>query len=191
MSIPINVQSEELSDYTVLREEQCCKVPKIFYIFIYRDSKSPLEEVCDFQIREGVDSFSITIPALDIDEFSIVLFKLDEKIGEIYRTYGKEVAERFFSEFIERFFPDKKNDYRLIFGEFEGTLDAKIDINVKSEKYNQFYTDDDIPRLYELDSFQKRVKQLEEKAIRRIRHSKRAQHLRDYIELDDSSDNDV
>ena len=123
MSIPVIAETKKLTDFMVHRNEQCCISPAIRYeIFWKEDEKTAL---ADF-----------SIPGLSLDEFSLVLYQLSQNcIDKISDKFGPEITERFFSDFMAAFFPEKKDDYcvRFLSSEKYGSI-AMIDVT--TEKYH-------------------------------------------------------
>lgn len=123
MSIPVIVETKKLTDFMVHRNEQCCISPAIRYeIFWKEDEKTALTK--------------FSVPGLALDEFSLVLYHLSTNcIDKISDKFGPEITERFFSEFMAAFFPEKKDDYCVRFSSSEkyGSI-AMIDVTV--EKYH-------------------------------------------------------
>lgn len=110
MSIPVKQTEFEFSDFRVEKNVEVCDCPAIWYdIFDKNDSQN---------------HFRIYIPGLKIDEFSAVLVQLDELLcSKILPAYNQEITHRFFEEFLEQFYPEKKNEFVLKFSKFVCIID--------------------------------------------------------------------
>ncbi|MCR4789918.1 MAG: hypothetical protein K5839_02440 [Treponemataceae bacterium] len=134
MSIPLMCEKKTLTDFVVRRDAQCCIPPAIFYkIWRKEDLEKSGKDNC---VDKATPFAEFSVPGLALDEFSLVLYHLSTNcIDKISDKFGSEITERFFSDFMAAFFPEKKDDYcvRFLSSEKFGSI-AVIDI--LTEKYH-------------------------------------------------------
>lgn len=112
--MPVIQTDFELTDFHVEKYVEVCACPAITY-HIY--DKSMYDYLPGAAERGQLDYSAIHVPGLKIDGFSAVLVRLDELLcRKIFPEYGQAVAERFFEEFIEQFYPEKEYEFIVKFG---------------------------------------------------------------------------
>lgn len=110
MSIPTFQTEFEFSDFHVEKHLEMCNSPAIWYNIVDKN--------------DSQNHLTIHIPGLKIDEFTAVLLQLDELLcSKIYPAYNQEITQRFFEEFLEQFYPEKKNAFVIKFSKYVCIID--------------------------------------------------------------------
>ena len=202
MSYPRYINTYKLTDFVIV---ELSYLFGIEYFFYENCSTEDFGKLYD----GGKAAFlNVNVPPFCCEEktkLGIFLKEFSTFLCEMLVKWDKVVVERFFNEAMQKVFPNEVENYEL--GFYENLNKPYCTIQFTAKKYKEiFKSDRKETYAEELSSlllppkrtlFQEkdedwekaRIRQIEAKALRRLRHPRRATALRDYIESDGNSEN--